>query len=76
MLSTGLMRFLRGLSGRLLPCGCLAGVYEMYDGDIVTIIDARGSACQEAGHSLHAVIAAVSADAGRRPSRSDRVASI
>ena len=27
------MRILRGLSSKFLSCGCLAGVYETYDGD-------------------------------------------
>ncbi len=44
------MRILRGLSSKCLPCGCLAGVYETYDGDIVGILDAKGSACREASH--------------------------
>lgn len=39
------MRILRGLSSRFLACGCLAGVYETYDGRIVTMIDVPGSGC-------------------------------
>lgn len=41
----GAMRILRGLSSRFLACGCLAGVYETYDGRIVTLIDVPGSGC-------------------------------
>lgn len=44
------MRILRGVSSRFLPCGCLAGVYETYDGEIVTIVDARGASCADAAH--------------------------
>jgi len=44
------MAILRGLSSRLLPCGCLAGVYETYEGEVVTILDARGPACRIASH--------------------------
>ena len=44
------MRILRGLSSRCLPCGCLAGVYETYDGLIVTIIDAKGTECNDSSH--------------------------
>ena len=44
------MAILRGLSSRLLTCGCLAGVYETYEGDVVTIIDARGPACKNPTH--------------------------
>ena len=44
------MRILRGLASRLLPCGCLAGVYETYDGEIVGILDARNPACADGAH--------------------------
>jgi hypothetical protein len=44
------MAILRGLSSRLLPCGCLAGVYETYEGEIIAILDARGPACAEPAH--------------------------
>jgi hypothetical protein len=45
------MRILRGLSSRVLPCGCLAGLYETYDGEIVGILDAKGQACDQAQHA-------------------------
>jgi hypothetical protein len=45
------MRILRGLSSRFLPCGCLAGVYETYDGEIVGILDARSPACTDTAHA-------------------------
>ncbi len=44
------MRILRGLSSRLLPCGCMAGVYETYDGAVVTLLDERQATCTEPGH--------------------------
>jgi hypothetical protein len=44
------MRILRGLSSRFLPCGCLAGVYETYGGEIVTIIDAKAPRCVDSAH--------------------------
>jgi len=50
------MRFLRGLSGRVLTCGCLVGVYETYDGNVVATIDARGESCRDADHRLHTVV--------------------
>jgi len=31
------MRILRGLTSRLLPCGCIAGIYETYDGQVVAL---------------------------------------
>ncbi len=44
------MRILRGLKSRLLPCGCLAGVYETYDGTVVALLDDRSSECGIARH--------------------------
>jgi hypothetical protein len=44
------MRILRGLSSRVLPCGCLTGLYETYDSEIVGILDARGSLCANTTH--------------------------
>lgn len=44
------MRILRGLSSRVLPCGCLTGVYETYDCAVVSILDARGLSCVDATH--------------------------
>jgi hypothetical protein len=44
------MRILRGLSSRVMPCGCLAGVYETYDSEVVGILDARGPGCADPEH--------------------------
>jgi ABC-type phosphonate transport system ATPase subunit len=44
------MRILRGLSSKYLPCGCLAGVYETYDGTVVAIVDAKGTGCATMSH--------------------------
>ena len=46
------MRLLRGLGSRLLPCGCLAGIYETYADTTVSIIDARGEHCDNASHTI------------------------
>lgn len=56
------MRILRGLSSKCLPCGCLAGVYETYDGLIVTIIDARGTECGVESHRSGKVLPAGAPD--------------
>ena len=40
------MRILRGLTSRVLPCGCVAGIYETYDGTVITLLDERQSTCQ------------------------------
>lgn len=50
MSNVGDMRILRGLSSKTLPCGCLAGVYETYDGLVVSIVDAKGTECAESSH--------------------------
>lgn len=44
------MRILRGLTSRLLPCGCIAGVYETYDGAVVTLLDDRSPECPVPSH--------------------------
>ncbi len=44
------MRILRGLSSKFLPCGCLTGVYETYDGAIVGILDAKADSCRVKTH--------------------------
>ena len=46
------MRLLRGVGSRLLPCGCLAGIYETYADTTVTIIDARGEHCDNVEHTI------------------------
>ena len=30
----------------VLPCGCVAGVYETYEGAVVTLLDEREATCQ------------------------------
>ena len=44
------MAILRGLSSHLLRCGCLVGVYETYEGNVFTILDARGDRCANEAH--------------------------
>jgi hypothetical protein len=50
------MRVQRGLGGFQLPCGCLGGVYEDYNGRIVRIIDARADDCREVTHRVGRVL--------------------
>jgi hypothetical protein len=57
------MQILRGLSSKILPCGCLAGVYETYNGEVVGILDARSSACTIAAHQNGKQLPAPSAPA-------------
>jgi len=44
------MRILRGLSSKWLACECLVGVYETYEGRVVTIVDAKGTGCADPSH--------------------------
>ena len=50
------MRILKGLSSRFLACGCVAGVYETYDGLIIAVIDAPGSSCDNDRHGRGKVV--------------------
>ena len=51
------MRIQRGLASRSLPCGCLAGIYETYDGEVVAIVDARSASCADPTHAIGRPIA-------------------
>jgi hypothetical protein len=44
------MRIRRGLGSRRLSCGCVAGIYETYRDEIVTIVDATGGECVDPAH--------------------------
>jgi hypothetical protein len=44
------MRIRRGLGSRRLSCGCVAGIYETYRDETVTILDAKGPACLDGDH--------------------------
>lgn len=44
------------LRGDRLPCGCIVGVYEMYDGRVLSVLDVRDAACGDAEHQPHSVL--------------------
>ena len=44
------MRILRGVGSQVLPCGCLVGLYETYDGRSVAILDAQDEECPRQEH--------------------------
>lgn len=44
------MRILRALSSFQLECGCVGGVYELYSGEVVRVLDAHASRCGDARH--------------------------
>jgi hypothetical protein len=68
-----MLRILQGMGSRLLPCGCLLGVYETYDGRTVAILDDRHRACCDASHQLNALIRADVRDASAFSPSSERV---
>ena len=51
------------LSGHVLPCGCLVGSYETWEGDIIRVIDAHDDRCHEATHVNNAIVKHAHADA-------------
>jgi hypothetical protein len=59
------MRILRGLSSRILPCGCVAGIYETYDAQTVTIVDVPAESCSNREHRSGKVVPVESSTATR-----------
>jgi hypothetical protein len=49
---------LRGLGSRVLPCGCLVGLYETYGGAVVGLVDGVDATCQDPHHRLDATVPA------------------
>ena len=47
-----MLRILRGLGSRALPCGCLVGLYETYANETVAIVDAKGANCKDRLHQV------------------------
>ena len=43
------------LDSRVLPCGCLIGIYETQDRRLVEILDARCEVCEDS-HNLNQVV--------------------
>ena len=50
------MAILRGVGSTTLPCGCLVGFYETYDGRTIALVDARGSLCRDHAHRVDSAI--------------------
>ena len=51
-------RILRGLSSRLLPCGCLLGIYETYEGSVIGLVDLKSAKCADRTHDGGTIIPA------------------
>jgi hypothetical protein len=63
------MRILRGLSSKWLPCECLVGVYETYDGLVVTIVDAKGTGCADSSHRTGHIVPQEAVRADHNPAK-------
>ena len=50
------MRIRRGLGSRRLACGCVAGVYETYRDEVVTVVDAADAGCANPAHRTGNII--------------------
>jgi len=50
------MRILRILRSQVLPCECLVGIYETYDGTTVRIVDSHARRCREPQHREGATV--------------------
>ena len=44
------------VGSRVLPCGCMAGVYETWSNRQVVIIDAHGETCTDATHETNGIL--------------------
>lgn len=44
------------VSSGVLPCGCLAGTYETWSQQIVTIVDEKSGSCPHADHDKNAIL--------------------
>ncbi len=62
-----MMRILRALGGRLLPCGCLVGRYETYSGTPVWILDAVAPSCDLPAHRPNAVLMRIAQESASAP---------
>jgi hypothetical protein len=60
-------RILRGLTSCRLRCGCTVGLYETYDGRVVSILDARGDYCRQPQHAPGSETDDEADSAGPRP---------
>jgi hypothetical protein len=66
------MRIRRGLSSRVLACGCLAGIYETYRDEIVVIVDAKNTDCPDPSHVDGNVIPALTRENQPPPHQTPR----
>jgi hypothetical protein len=61
------MRILRGLSSKFLPCGCVVGIYETYDSETVAVLDVKSDSCADIAHRLGNVVPLAANASDSRP---------
>jgi hypothetical protein len=44
------------VAGGVLDCGCLAGLYETWNGELVEILDGHSDSCRHLHHNLNVVL--------------------
>ena len=66
------MRILRGVGSDVLPCRCLVGFYETYDGRSIAILDARDDACPREDHRQGLELSREEIASTRAPAAFDR----
>ena len=59
------MRILRGVGSRVLPCGCLVGLYETYNGRLIAVIDGCSETCTDRTHRVNTALPVTSYSASR-----------
>ncbi len=57
------------VAGRVLACGCLVGVYEMWTGGCVEILDGSCDSCGESHHKVNRVLHLASREYAARKKR-------
>ena len=60
-------RILRGLTSQHLTCGCTAGVYETYNGRVVSVLDARSAECGDETHEAGRLLPDATPETGQQP---------
>jgi len=60
------MKILRVVNSEVLDCGCFVGLYELYSGQVIEVIDCRGDRCDTRWHAVGATVPAAMVTLGRR----------
>jgi hypothetical protein len=61
------MKILRVVGSKALDCGCFVGLYELYSGQVITVIDCQGERCDTSWHVVDTKVPAAPMTLGCRP---------